>query len=185
MGFRTQLKFSFKWEPKPLLGKLRKAEKVTLKHFGGIVRKHAYRSMKRPKMKTVAQLTAEEKERYETAKRIRRQKPKHQRGKLPKRPYVRSKPGKPPAVWAGHLKALLRYEYDSFTQSLVVGPLPFSGSEDLKAPRTLEQGGYASLSYGPRKGQRFYVQPRPYMQPALDAHLPKLEPLWRDRLNKF
>jgi hypothetical protein len=66
---------------------------------------------------------------------------------------VSSAPGTPPNVHIGTLKNLLFFAFDLQTNSLVVGPVGFKGSD---TPRTLETGGRG-------------IAKRPYMKPAQEV----------------
>lgn len=67
-----------------------------------------------------------------------------------KKSKAASKPGQPPHVHVGTLKNLLFFAFDFATNSMVVGPVGFKGSD---VPSVLEFGG--------RK-----IEKRPYMKPA-------------------
>lgn len=96
-----------------------------------------------------------------------------------------SAPGSPPSSHVGTLKNLIFFAYDERTRSTVVGPVPFG---DGVAPKALERGGpsFVTRKTKAAKGgerltvKRFIkVKARPFMQPALEAELPKFAGLFR------
>lgn len=179
MGFQLSTKTRVFFDSKQLEGKLDKATKATLSKFGAFVRTTAQRSMRKARMIRVSEMDSEERDRYELQKKINKKAGK----RPPKRRLAPSEPGKPPRVRAGHLKKFLFFAYDLSKQSVVVGPERLSGRLP-GTPQRLEEGGRTRIDFGPNKGRSFNIAPRPYMHPALRKELPKLEPLWRDRLNK-
>lgn len=90
-----------------------------------------------------------------------------------------SPPGQPPLSRTGKLREI-RYGYDRSTKSVVVGPVILGGTiAPGQAPRALEQGGRSVIRDG--KGRRtVYVKPRPYMKPAFDKAIEKLDQFWAD-----
>lgn len=84
------------------------------------------------------------------------------------RPRKHSRPGQPPRVSPGSpLKKFLYFSYDPTTQSVVIGPVGFRPVNPV--PSILEFGGRARLGY---------VQPRPYMGPALEKVKPQIPAAW-------
>lgn len=100
-----------------------------------------------------------------------------------------SKPGRPPTVHksnrftraskvkgkavrrpASPLRELLFFGYDAARQSVVIGPA--LGGAKSGAPRTLEEGGAATIKVFGRK-VRASIAPRPTMGPAFRAELDK------------
>lgn len=77
--------------------------------------------------------------------------------------------GQPPSSHSGELKGGIFFSFDQRTDSVVVGPVPFSGSN---VPEVLERGGRPRVRVT-KPGGRIspkritYVKPRPYMVPAL------------------
>lgn len=90
-----------------------------------------------------------------------------------------SPPGQPPSSHSGELR-LIFFAWDSRSESVVVGPVPFRAKRVGSAvvPRLLEHGGPGITS----KGKPGYWRPRPFMAPALDHERPKfreqLRALW-------
>lgn len=179
MGFQLSTKTRVFFDSKQLEGKLDKATKRTMTKFGSFVRTTARRSMKPVRRIKVAEMGKEERETYKLQKKINRKAGK----KPPRRRFAASEPGKPPRVRKGQLKKFLFFAYDLSRKSVVVGPERLSGVTP-GTPQRLEEGGRTRIDFGPNKGRSFNIAPRPYMHPALREELPKLEPLWRDRLNK-
>jgi hypothetical protein len=89
-----------------------------------------------------------------------------------------SPPGGPPYAHVGLLRRLLFFSYDRSTESVVIGPV--LKDRPTGAPENLEYGGKADLKQRGGKTKRVRIRPRPFMGPAFQAELPKLEPMWRD-----
>jgi hypothetical protein len=75
-----------------------------------------------------------------------------------------SLPGRPPHEHVGTIDRLLFFAYDYQSESMVVGPVGFSGSTVL---RDLEYGKKASGKLGGA------IAPRPFMRPAMSVALAK------------
>lgn len=88
-----------------------------------------------------------------------------------------SEPGSPPSSHVGTLKKLLFFGYDAQSKSVVVGPVPFRGP--AVAPALLEYGGQAIQQQKGKPSRRLFYRPRPFMQPALKAELPKFAGLFK------
>ncbi len=83
-------------------------------------------------------------------------------GKVGKKIFVSSKPGEPPRVRTGNLRASIKSAWDKQGTRSVAGPT-------LSAP-------YGKwLEFGTRR-----MAPRPYMQPALLFVVPRLPALFRN-----
>lgn len=96
-----------------------------------------------------------------------------------------SAPGQPPKSHKGWLKQHLYFAWDSTRRTVVVGPTPLGRGT---APRALEHGGPSTKFRrvkAAQGGERLTVtktiriRPRPFMQPALVAELPKFAGLFR------
>lgn len=94
-----------------------------------------------------------------------------------------SKPGSPPSSHTGKLRNLVLFGYDAQRDSVIVGPVGFSGSV---APQLLEHGGYHDIFLyyyrGKKVYKRVYVRPRPYMAPALASEIGKIPERWRNSI---
>lgn len=91
-----------------------------------------------------------------------------------------SEPGRPPSSHVGTLKKLIYFAWDERKQTVVVGPVPFG---EGVAPKALEHGG-PSIRVEKKEGKvterrRVMIRARPFMQPALQAELPKFASLFR------
>lgn len=88
-----------------------------------------------------------------------------------------SDPGKPPSSHVGLLRDLIFFSYDASAKSVVIGPT--LSNKPTGAPKTLEYGGPATI-VDRRKGtsHQVLIQPRPFMNPALQAELPGLPAMW-------
>lgn len=179
MAFKLQTKTRVFFDSKLLEGKLDKATKAVLSKFGAYVRTFSRRSMRKARMVRLSEMDSDERDRYELQKKIN----KHAGKPAPKRRLAASEPGKPPRVRQGDLKKFLFFSYDTNQKSVVVGPERLS-KRSGRTPQLMEKGGRVTMDFGPNKGKSFHIAARPYMQPALTEELPKLEPLWRDRINK-
>ncbi len=83
---------------------------------------------------------------------------------------VPSAPDSPPSSHTGDLRNWILFAYDDSTRSVVIGPAKLN--KPGEAPALLEIGGAATrMRHG--KSVRAFYRPRPYMQPAFDAELPK------------
>jgi len=115
-----------------------------------------------------------------------------------------SSPGSPPSSHIGLLKKFIYFGYDPSRESVVIGPVRLTQKGRGEAPANLEYGGTISLPSRTVevkgqpgrdeqgrftksikrkitiKGGRHQVRPRPFMQPAFEAELPKVASLWRD-----
>lgn len=82
-----------------------------------------------------------------------------------------SRPGKPPKNVLGTLKRLIFFSLDPGIDGVVIGPVKVSSST-TDAPHVLEFGGINQ--------DKKFIAARPYMRPALEKNIPKLESLWQD-----
>lgn len=83
-----------------------------------------------------------------------------------------SKPGRPPIVHGtkSPLRELIYFSYDPVRKSVVIGPA--MGGKKNDAPDVLEHGGTAVIAIDGRK--RIHIQPRPFMEPAFEEELGKV-----------
>ena len=81
-----------------------------------------------------------------------------------------SKPGSPPSSHEGSLRRLILFAYDPGRKSVVIGPalLEYGGT----VARTGRDGNMRVLHY----------RPRPYMNPAFRAELPKAPLMFKDMI---
>jgi len=179
MAYDITTKVRVFFDSSQLEGRLSRATKNTLSKFGAYVRRAARSSMRPARRQQLREMTSEERERHNRQKKANKAAGRNP----PKRRWASSKPDEPPRVHIGDLKKYLFFSYDLSRESVIVGPVPRSGAEP-DIPRRLESGGRTVSSFGRNRGKSINVAPRPYMQPALDKELPKLEPLWRDRIEK-
>ncbi len=95
--------------------------------------------------------------------------------------------GNPPYSQTGLLRKFILYAWDSASLTTLIGPVLLTGQNMGTAPATLEYGGPATVPiYSQREGRRIWkdvnLRPRPYMAPALNASLPRLAEIWRDKI---
>lgn len=93
-------------------------------------------------------------------------------------------PGKPPTNRTGILKKLIFFAYEPERQSVVIGPVK-TNAKGSGVPDALEYGGKSKRRV--RRGKRWVnesidIAARPYMGPAFDANLPKVDDLWKDSI---
>lgn len=92
-------------------------------------------------------------------------------------------PGLPPNAHSGELRKLLVYSWDQQSESVVVGPAWFNGSP---VPAALEHGGTTMRTVrvkgGGRKRMPARIEPRPYINPAVDKAQARFPDIWRDSI---
>jgi hypothetical protein len=91
-----------------------------------------------------------------------------------------SEPGKPPSSHTGLLRDMIFFSFDREANSVVIGPTLINSPTG--APEILEYGGEAVVSRPNGMKVRIYIQPRPYMGPAIDAEKSKLPAMWADSI---
>ncbi|HUS46163.1 MAG TPA: hypothetical protein VM219_09070 [Phycisphaerae bacterium] len=166
--------FSMFFDRRPVLHAADKAKRQVMSKAGAFIRTAAKSSLKSAPQKTLAEMSAEEREIY--AIRIRKAERRGRR--KPRRPERRSRPGRPPLLHMrpSPLKRLIYFGYDRAADSVVVGPLRFGRRPGADV---LERGGTARI-----RGRRRRVAARPFMGPALAQELPKFPSLWRDSVRR-
>lgn len=83
-----------------------------------------------------------------------------------------SRPGEGPTFQGGPLKPLLLFAFDAARESVVIGPARLNSRiAQLEIPRLLEEGGTATITGGPARGQHYTLAPRPYLRPAFERQL--------------
>ena len=90
-----------------------------------------------------------------------------------------SEPGGPPHSHEGSLRRLILFAYDPVSKSVVVGPVPFVAGE---APRLLEYGGTVARTSKSGERRTLVYRPRPFMNPAFKAELPKAPLLFKSMI---
>jgi len=135
-----------------------------LSRAGSFIRTAAKSSLKRARQKSLGEMTAEERERYEVRRAVARRKGL----RTPRRPDRVSESGEPPLLHMrlSPLKRLIYFAYDPARDSVVIGPLRFgrAGAEALE---------YGGAVRGRRR--RVRIRARPFMRPALGAGLEDLK----------
>lgn len=141
-----------------------KARQRVLSRVGGLVRKIAQRSIRKPKRGW----TPESRKAYQAARRRWRRLLK--RGAQlpapdPKRfsRSIPSEPGKPPKDKTGILRRTIFFGYDAARASVAVGPIKFGTG----TARLLEHGGKATLQGYRKRRMRMSFKARPFMRPAM------------------
>lgn len=92
-------------------------------------------------------------------------------------------PGGPPHSHLGLLRRWILFAYDPSSHSVVIGPTRLNAVGN--APEALEYGGVSEVMVGRRKHRkkrRVVIKARPFMVPAFEAELQRLDPLWRDSI---
>lgn len=135
-----------------------------LRQFGFDHRDLVKKSIKPAKMKTLAEMSDDERQTYDIRKRIA----KDEGRKAPKRPKASSKPGEAPRSQTGLLRKLQLFALDPTTESVVSGYGKLNAAEGQNVPETLEYGGNG-------------IAARPAQFPAFQQLLPSLPSRFRDR----
>lgn len=86
----------------------------------------------------------------------------------------RPRPGKPPRNRTGRLKTSIFYAFDPAAESVVIGPLDFGSGRRVTVPRLLEEGG--------RNDKGHSYSQFPFMQPAFELNIAKVNELFKDIL---
>ncbi len=87
--------------------------------------------------------------------------------------------GSPPASHTGALKNFIRFSVSDDARRVVVGPQKLSGKM-FDQPSVLEMGGVSGfVRNGAVKNIR--IQPRPFMRPALQNTISKIDTFWKVR----
>ncbi len=108
------------------------------------------------------------------------------RSSIRKRKRV-SEPGSPPSSHSGLLRQFIFFAYDPDRKSVVIGPAKLNSVLSPTAAKSLEHGGESIVRSGRREHgetRKVLVRPRPFMQPAFEAELPKAAKLFENSLNK-
>jgi len=135
-----------------------RAERRVLSKFGAFVRRTARQSIRKPRKKPVGELSESELREYR---------------KTGRRPFAPSKPGESPRNQTGLLRDNIFFFYDRSERSVTIAPAKMR-TDDI--PGVLEHGGPTRL----KGGRVANIEARPYMGPALEKELPKLEPMWKN-----
>lgn len=98
-----------------------------------------------------------------------------------------SQPGQPPLSHPPYYRLrLIRFAYDTRTQSVVAGPVIWPASQTTKSLRALEEGGVSpGLDLeGKRVNRHVRIRPRPYMSKALEIERanPRFMAVWEDSM---
>lgn len=154
------------------------ASRRVLSKFGAFVRRSAKSSLKRARQKKLAEMTPDERRRYDVATMIA----KARGQKKPRRPDIISKPGDPPKLHMkpkSPLRELIFFVYVQGEKAVLIGPTA-SKQTHGKATQALEYGG-ASIAKARGRTQTINVAARPFMAPAAQKELPKLRE-WKNSL---
>lgn len=168
----------------PVMRRVGDAERRVLSKFGSFVRRTAQTSMRPARRMKQHEMKGKVLERYN------RQKGQAKRygGPMPKRPFASSDIGKPPRTHTKILKRNIFFGYDTKRQTVIIGPAIAAARSSGEAPRTLEEGGTATVMIAGRRGRRvrrrIRIAPRPFMGPARDKELPKLPKMWKNSVTR-
>lgn len=108
-----------------------------------------------------------------------------------------SQPGSPPFSKTGLLRDHIYFAAEPSRRNVVIGPAKLNKPGDV--PALLETGGSVTRRvFAIEKGgktelrssrkappKRVAYEPRPYMKPAMDKSLPKLDGLWQQSVRRF
>jgi hypothetical protein len=164
--FRPAKDFFF--DRQRVIDSLDKAKRSRLARQGAIVRTFAKRSIRPARRRSLGSMTEDE----QTAYKIRSRIAAAEGQPKPKLPFASSEPGKPPRNRTGLLRDKILFAYDPNSESVVVGPALLNGGNG--APETLEFGG--------RNDRGVFVEPRPFMQPALASAVGKYPSVFEDSM---
>lgn len=158
----------FFFDRQRVIDSLDKAKRSRLAKQGAIVRTFARRSIRPARRKSLADMTENERIAFDVRSRIAvaSGQPK------PQLPFASSKPGQPPRNRTGLLRDKILFAYDPQSESVVVGPALLNGGTG--APETLEFGG--------RNDRGVFVEPRPFMRPAMTASIARYPSVFQDSM---
>lgn len=160
---RFQINTSGFFDREAVLNALDRKTRRALSRFGAFVRTRAKSSIRRARMKKIAELTDEERELWEIKKRVAQRE-----GFKPRRPLKHSDPGEPPRSISGVLKKFIFFAYETNSRNVVIGPTVAGASSG--APEVLEHGGTTTGS----QGGTVRIEARPFMRPAFEKELPRV-----------
>ncbi len=166
--FRTNLYF----DRKEVVRHFGRVKANALSKIGSYTRTRARRSIRKPRRKSLGEMTPEERADFKRQQRIAKQEGRP----APKRPFVSSKPGTAPSDVTGVLKRGIEFAADLSHDSMVAGPA-IADTKNREAPSVLEYGGRTELTYGPDIGDTVTVAPRPTTHPAFASALADLPEL--------
>lgn len=150
------------------------AEKGRLRALSGggaLIRGIARRSFKRPPRMSLSSMTRAERIAWERRLRSARRKGEP----TPKRPFAHAPKGKPPYNRTGAVKDKIFFGLNAAGDDVSVGAVLFkSGTVGL-----LEHGGDATLPGPGQQPVRMHFDGNPFMEPALEAALPKVPALFQ------
>jgi hypothetical protein len=86
-----------------------------------------------------------------------------------------SRPGEPPLSHLGLINKLILFAYEPREHVVRIGPKRLNKQA---GPRFLEGGGETVLTNSRGRKRPANFRPRPFMQPAFDAELPKIDQMW-------
>lgn len=158
----------FFFDRQRVIDSLDKAKRSRLAKQGAIVRTFARRSIRPARRKSLADMTENERIAFDVRSRIAvaSGQPK------PQLPFASSKPRQPPRNRTGLLRDKILFAYDPQSESVVVGPALLNGGTG--APETLEFGGV--------NDRGVFVEPRPYMQPAMASSIARYPSVFQDSM---
>lgn len=143
------------------------------------IRKIAQRSMRPHRKKRLGELTPYERDYYAPQKRDKRG--RFAKGRAYDKRYGPNLPGEPGGPPRYSPKSLFDYResvlavFDPQTLSAVSGPVLGRKSRGRGVVKTVEHGGRAMISFGPRRGQWTYIRARPLMALAFDKARPYIQ----------
>lgn len=171
----TGINTRFFFDRQAVISRLDRMERRVLSKFGAFVRRRARSSVRRPRRKTLAEMSPEERASFELAKRIS----KYEGRPAPKKPLASSRPGEPFRDVTGEARKNILFGYDPDRHSVVTG---IRKTKSGGAVEALEYGGTSRITGGRDKGKLVYIEPRPVVNPARDEELPGLPAMFRDQL---
>ncbi len=137
-----------------------KAAKRVLSRVGFLIRRRARQSIKPPRRMQLDEMSPDRRKKY-------RNRPANER------PFASAKPGRPPRNQTGLLKRTIFFWYDAPSESVFIGPSRLYSFDRMGA---LEHGGLTQSA----GGKLTRIHAHPFIGPALDEEVPKLDEMWRN-----
>lgn len=159
IDIRARFQESF-FDRSEVIQRIGRAKARGLSRTGAYVRRRAQSSIRRPRRCLLSELSPERQTIF-----AQRQRTADRNGTpQPLLPYASSRPGEPPRTPTGKLPKSILFALDQ-NDAVVIGPVLNSGNS-VRVPSTLEFGGRETIF-----GTSVTIEPRPFMEPALEAEL--------------
>ncbi|MFO1046038.1 MAG: hypothetical protein U0941_30030 [Planctomycetaceae bacterium] len=171
IDIRARFRESF-FDRSEVIQRIGRAKAKGLSRAGAYVRRRAQSSIRRPRRCLLSELSPERQGIFAQQQRTADRNGTPQ----PLLPYAASRPGEPPRTPTGKLPKTILFALDQAEDAVVIGPVLTSGSS-VRVPSTLEFGGRETIF-----GTSVTIEPRPFMQPALEAELHRIPSFFESTL---